>query len=102
MALRNLLLGEQVPVGAAMLHGDAVTFTAHAVARHSDSAVIVCQGGILQNCHVPQEGVRVLLSLQTQEEHVYVEILEIARMSGDVLLESDEQKESLQTGNHPC
>lgn len=59
------LLGEQVPVGAAVLHGDAVAFAAHAVPRHGDGAVVVRQGGVLQHRHVPQEGIWALLSLQT-------------------------------------
>lgn len=62
---RHLLLWEEVSVGAAVLHGDAVAFAAHAVSRHSDGAVVVRQGGVLQHRHVPQKGVGTLLSLQT-------------------------------------
>lgn len=65
VCLGHSLLGEQVPVGAAVLHGDAVAFAAHAVPRHGDGAVVVRQGGVLQYRHVPQEGIWALLSLQT-------------------------------------
>lgn len=68
MCVGHSLLGEQVPVGAAVLHGDAVAFAAHAVPRHGDGAVVVCQGGVLQHRHVPQEGVRALFSLQTNRK----------------------------------
>lgn len=62
------LLREEVSVGAAMLHGDAVAFAAHAVSRHGDGAVVVRQGRVLQHRHVPQEGVGTLLRLQTHRE----------------------------------
>lgn len=62
---RHVLLAEEVSVGTAVLHGDAVAFAAHAVARHGDGAVVVGQRGVLQHGHVPQEGVRTLLGLQT-------------------------------------
>lgn len=61
---RHLLLREEVSVGAAVLHGDAVALAAHAVARHGDGAVVVSQRGVLQHGHVPQEGVRTLLGLR--------------------------------------
>lgn len=57
------LLGEEVSVGAAVLHGDAVAFAAHAVSRHGDGAVVVRQRCVLQHRHVPQEGVGTLLRL---------------------------------------
>ncbi|KAG7232453.1 hypothetical protein INR49_008844, partial [Caranx melampygus] len=57
-----------VSVGAAVLHGDAVAFAAHAVPRHGDGAVVVRQSGVLQHRHVPQEGVGTLLRLQTRTQ----------------------------------
>lgn len=70
VTIYHLLLAEEVSVGAAVLHGDAVAFAAHAVARHGDGAVVVGQGGVLQHGHVPQEGVRTLLCLQTNTRGV--------------------------------
>lgn len=64
----HLLLWEEVSVGAAVLHGDAVAFAAHAVSWHGDGAVVVRQGRVLQHRHVPQKGVGTLLRLQTQRE----------------------------------
>lgn len=61
---RHSLLREQVSVGAAVLHGDAVAFAAHAVPRHGDGAVVIRQRRVLQHRHVPQEGVGTLLRLQ--------------------------------------
>lgn len=37
----DVLLGEEVPVWAAVLQGDAVASGAHAVARHRQRAVVV-------------------------------------------------------------
>lgn len=71
VTIYHLLLAEEVSVGAAVLHGDAVAFAAHAVARHGDGAVVVGQGGVLQHGHVPQEGVRTLLCLQTNTRGVF-------------------------------
>lgn len=64
--MADLLLGEEISVGASVLHGNTVAFAAHAVPRHSDGAIIIGQSGVLQHRHVPQEGVWTLLGLQTQ------------------------------------
>lgn len=72
-----LLLGEEVPVGAPVLHGDAVPFAAHAVPRHGDGAVVVREGGVLQHRHVPQEGVGTLLSLGGGTFVCEVEVLDL-------------------------
>ena len=58
-----LLLGEEVSVGAAVLHCDAVALATHAVARHCDRTLVVGQRGVLQDGHVPQKGVGRLLRL---------------------------------------
>ena len=71
------LLGEQVSVGAAVLHGDAVALAAEPVPRHGDGAVVISQRRVLQHRQVPQEGVRTLLRLQTgnreQETHSLID-----------------------------
>lgn len=59
-----VLLGEEVPVRASVLQGDAVASGAHAVARHSQRAVVVGQRCVLHHRHVPQESVGLALRLQ--------------------------------------
>lgn len=63
-----VLLGEEVPVGAAVLQGDAVASGAHTVARHSQRAVVVGQRRVLHHRHVPQESVGLALRLQGSME----------------------------------
>lgn len=48
-----------------MLQGHAVASGAHAVSRYGQRAVVVCQSGVLHHRHVPQEGVRLSLRLET-------------------------------------
>lgn len=59
----NVLLRKEVSVRTAVLQGHAVASGAHAVARHSQRAVIIRQSSVLQHRHVPQEGIRLLLCL---------------------------------------
>lgn len=61
---RHLPLGEEVPVGAAMLQGDAIALAADTVADHGHRAIIVGQGRVLHHRHIPQEGIVPLLCLQ--------------------------------------
>lgn len=49
----SLPLGEEVPVGAAMLQGDPVTLAADAVADDSHRAVVICQGCVFHHGHIP-------------------------------------------------
>lgn len=60
----DVLLGEEVPVGAAVLQGDTVAPGAHAVSRHRQRAVVVGQRRVLHHRHVPQESVGLALRLQ--------------------------------------
>lgn len=60
----DVLLGEEVPVGAAVLQGHAVAPGAHAVSRHRQRAVVVGQRRVLHHRHVPQESVGLAFRLQ--------------------------------------
>lgn len=60
-----VLLREEVSVRTAVLQGHAVASGAQAVSRHSQRAVVVCQGSVLYHRHVPQKGVRLSLCLDS-------------------------------------
>ena len=64
-----VLLREEVSVRTAVLQGHAVAPGAHAVPRHGQRAVIVCQGGVLHHRHVPQEGIGLTLYLDIWKGH---------------------------------
>lgn len=68
----DVLLGEEVPVGAAVLQGHAVAPGAHAVARHGQRAVVVGQRRVLHHSHVPQESVGLALGLQGSPGKIHI------------------------------
>lgn len=59
-----LPLGEDVPVGAAVLHGDAVAAVGGVVANGVEGAVLVVVGDVLQDRGVPHEAKVTVLHLR--------------------------------------
>lgn len=60
----GLPLGEDVPVGAAVLHGDAVAAVRGVVVHGVEGAVLVVVGDVLQHRRVPHKAKVTILDLR--------------------------------------
>lgn len=62
-------LGENVPVGAPVLHGDAVATVWRVVAHGVEGAILVIVGNVLQHCCIPDETKMAIFHLENRKRN---------------------------------